>query len=207
MSYHSSEHSSSAASSSSSSLNSNEDEGINVELLLIYVRKVLKKWWVIATAALVLAAVGFSVARITYVPYYSSQIEFVATNKDITMASSGQTLSDMNAAVSLAENYKYVLTTTELATRVAENCGYKNITADDIKHFVSVESVEDTAIIFLTVTTTDSSIRKRSLRRSPAPCSTRSTRLALQSIRMQTTRRLCIRSSALRQASCFRRCS
>ena len=158
MSYHSSEHSSSAASSSSSSLNSNEDEGINVELLLIYVRKVLKKWWVILVVALVLAAVGFSVARITYVPYYSSQIEFVATNKDISMASSGQTLSDMNAAVSLAENYKYVLTTTELATRVAENCGYKNITADDIKHFVSVESVEDTAIIFLTVTTTDKEV-------------------------------------------------
>lgn len=131
-----------------------EDEGITVDTILIYARKIIKKWWVIATAAVLLAAVGFAIATITYVPKYSSQIMFIANNKQTSLIVSGQSSADLSAAVTLAESYKYVFTTTELSTKVANNCGYK-IDANDVKSFVSVQSVEDTAIVYLTVTTTD----------------------------------------------------
>ena len=131
-----------------------EQEGISFEVLMIYIRKVLKKWWVIVLSAVVLATIGFAAAKLTYVPQYSSQIMFVASNKDTSLIVSGQSSSDLSASVTLAESYKYVFTTTALTTKVANNCGYK-VTADQVKSFISVQSVEDTMIVYLTVTTTD----------------------------------------------------
>ena len=115
-----------------------EQEGISFEVLMIYIRKVLKKWWVVVLSAVLLAVAGFTIAKLTYTPQYTSQIMFVASNKDTSLIVSGQSNADI----------------TELTTKVANNCGYK-VTADQIKSFVSVQSVEDTSIIYLTVTTTD----------------------------------------------------
>ena len=67
-----------------------EQEGISFEVLMIYIRKVLKKWWVIVLSAVILATVGFAAAKLTYVPQYSSQIMFVASNKDTSLIVSGQ---------------------------------------------------------------------------------------------------------------------
>lgn len=131
-----------------------EQEGISFEVLMIYIRKVLKKWWVIVLSAVVLATIGFAAAKLTYVPQYSSQIMFVASNKDTSLIVSGQSSSDLSASVTLAESYKYVFTTTALTTKVANNCGYK-VTPEQVKSFVSVQAVEDTMIVYLTVTTTD----------------------------------------------------
>ena len=79
------------------SVSNNEQEGINIEILLIYLRKILKKWWIIALSAIILAGVGFAVAKVTYVPQYSSQIMFVAYNRDSSLISSGQSSADLNA--------------------------------------------------------------------------------------------------------------
>lgn len=133
----------------------NEKEAINAETVLVYARKLLKRWWVILLSAVVLAAVGFTIAQLTYIPYYSSQIMFVASNRNSSLVTSGQSSSDINAAVTLAGNFQYVFTTTELSQRVADNCGYKDISADDVKDFISVQAVEDTTILYLTATTTD----------------------------------------------------
>ncbi len=135
------------------SVSKNEQEGISVEILLVYIQKILKKWWVIAASAVLLAAIGFATAKLTYVPKYSSSIMFNAINRDVSLVSSGQSNADLNASVTLAENFKYVFTTTELSQKVASNCGYKNISVSEIKSFVSVEAVENTSIICLTVTT------------------------------------------------------
>ena len=133
-------------------------EGISAETVMVYTRKLLKRWWVILLSAVVLAAVGFTIAQLTYVPTYSSQIMFVASNRNSSLVTSGQSSSDILAAQTLAGNYQYVFTTTELSQRVADNCGYKNITAEEIKSFISVEAVEDTTILYLTVTTTDAEV-------------------------------------------------
>lgn len=140
------------------SVSKKDEEGISIETVLIYIRKILERWWIVAVSAVLLAVVGFSVATITYVPTYSSQIMFIASNRQTSMIVSGQSSSDINASVTLATSYQYVFTTTELATKVAQNCGYKDISAEEIKRFVSVQSVEDTAIVNLTVTTTNADL-------------------------------------------------
>lgn len=131
-----------------------EQESVSFEVLMMYIRKVLKKWWIIALAAILLAAVGFAAAKITYVPKYSSQIMLVASNKNTALVTSGQSSSDFSASVSLAGNCKYIFTTTALTTKVANNCGYK-VTAEQVKSFVRVQAMEDTSVMYLTVTTTD----------------------------------------------------
>lgn len=135
------------------SVSKNEQEGLNIEILLLYIRKILKKWWVILLAAVVLALSGFAAAKLTYVPQYSSQITFVANNRNSAMISSGQSNSDLSASVTLAGSYKYIFTTTELCTKVANNCGFKDISAEDVKSFISVQSIDETVIVYLTVTT------------------------------------------------------
>lgn len=130
------------------------EDGISLDNMLMYLKKLLNKWWLILLSAVVVALLGFIVAKVTYVDKYSSQIMFIASNRDSAITVAGQSASDINASVSLAESFKYVFTTTELATNVANSCGYQ-ITAEQVKKFISVNSIEDTSIIYLTVTTTD----------------------------------------------------
>lgn len=131
-----------------------EKEGIGIEDLLFYCKKLLKNWWIIAISAILLAAIGFTAAVLTDVKYYSSQIMFVASNKDTSLVVSGQSSADLNASVTLASSYKYVFTTTELSQKVANNCGW-DVSAQDVQSFISVQPVEDTMIVYLTVTTTN----------------------------------------------------
>lgn len=105
-----------------------------------------------------LAVLGFAVAKLTYTPSYSSKITFIANNKSSALAVSGQTQPDLNASATLAESFKYVFTTTELSKSVADNSGFKDISVSDIKKWVSIEAVEDTAIINLTVTTPNADV-------------------------------------------------
>lgn len=130
------------------------EDGVSLDSLLMYLKKLLNKWWLILLSAVVIALLGFIVAKATYVDEYSSQIMFIASNRDSAITVAGQSASDITASVSLAESFKYVFTTTELATNVANSCGYQ-ITPDQVKKFISVNSVENTSIIYLTVTTTD----------------------------------------------------
>lgn len=135
-----------------------EEEGMNLEQILIYVKKILKKWWAILLCGILVAAIGLSVAIINDEPTYSSKIMFIASNRLNSMTAGGQSSADLSASVQLAESYRYVFKTTDLTTKVAQHCGYKNITAEDIKKFVTVDSVEETMIVYLTVTTTDADV-------------------------------------------------
>ena len=130
------------------------EDGVSLDNMLMYLKKLLNKWWLILLSAVVVALLGFIVAKATYVNEYSSRIMFIASNRDSAITVAGQSASDINASVSLAESFKYVFTTTELATNVANSCGYQ-VTAEQVKKFISVNSIENTSIIYLTVTTTD----------------------------------------------------
>ncbi|HAQ64165.1 MAG TPA: hypothetical protein DCR23_06860, partial [Ruminococcaceae bacterium] len=136
------------------------EEGLSLDTALMYAKKLMDKWFVILLSAILCAGVGFGVAVARYTEHYSSQIMFIASNRSSAITVAGQSSSDINASVSLAESFKYVFTTTELATKVANSCGYANpdgspITASQIKRYVSVQSIEETQIIYLTVTTTN----------------------------------------------------
>ncbi|MBS7389275.1 MAG: hypothetical protein KIG33_02945, partial [Oscillospiraceae bacterium] len=97
------------------------EDGISLDNMLMYLKKLLNKWWLILLSAVVVALLGFIVAKVTYVDKYSSQIMFIASNRDSAITVAGQSASDINASVSLAESFKYVFTTTELATNVANS--------------------------------------------------------------------------------------
>lgn len=142
------------------SVSKTEQEGISIEILLLYMQKILKKWWIIALSAVVLAISGFAAAKLMYVPQYSSQITFVASNRNSAIISSGQSGADLSASITLAENYKYIFTTSELCTKIANNCGFKDISAADIKSFIAVEAIENTTIVKLTVTTPNAELSK-----------------------------------------------
>ncbi len=76
--------------------------------LVIYLKKILQHWKIVVISAVVLAVLGFAVAKLTYTPSYSSKITFIANNKSSALAVSGQTQSDLNASATLAESFKYV---------------------------------------------------------------------------------------------------
>ncbi len=130
------------------------EDGMSLDTVLIYLKKLLDKWWIVAISAVIAALLGFIIAKVTYVDKYSSQIMFNASNRDTAITVAGQSASDINASVSLAESFKYVFSTTELATTVANSCGYQ-VTPQQVQEFISITSVENTTIIYLTVTTTD----------------------------------------------------
>lgn len=140
---------------SQGSLKGGEENTLDFSQILFYCKEIVKRWWAVVLAGVLCAAIGFGAATARYVPKYTSSIMFVANNKAPTTSVAGQTSSDIMASASLAGSFKYVLTTSEtLLTKVAENSGYK-ISAGDVSSFISVSAVEDTSIMYLTVTTTD----------------------------------------------------
>ena len=145
------------------SKNSHVDEGIDFQTITQYAIRIIQKWWIIAIAAVVCASVGFSVAKLTYVPSYTCTMRFVIDNKGENIITSGQSSSDISAGISLAKNYQYIMTeTNSLMELVAANSGYEvnnePLSGNDVKRMVSSTLMEDTAIIALSITSSDPNV-------------------------------------------------
>ena len=136
------------------------EEGIDLQTITQYAVRIIQKWWVIAIAAVVCAGIGFGVAKLNYVPSYTCTMRFVIDNKGENTITSGQSASDISAGVNLAKNYQYIMTeTNSLMELVAKNSGYKvngeDLAGADVKKMVSSTLMEDTAIIALSITSSD----------------------------------------------------
>ena len=77
----------------SSSGKTHVEESDNLDSVVIYLKKILQHWKIVVISAVVLAVLGFAVAKLTYTPSYSSKITFIANNKSSALAVSGQTQS------------------------------------------------------------------------------------------------------------------
>ena len=105
---------------------SSYDETTGLEPILKLIRQLLSKWWLIVVFALVFAASGFGVAKLTYTETYTSQIIFNISNKNKEILGSGSTglittASDAQASVTLANNFKTLIQTgNDFITRVQE---------------------------------------------------------------------------------------
>ena len=65
----------------SSSGKTHVEESVNLDSVVIYLKKILQHWKIVVISAVVLAVLGFAVAKLTYTPSYSSKITFIANNK------------------------------------------------------------------------------------------------------------------------------
>ncbi len=75
------------------------EDGMSLDTVLIYLKKLLDKWWLVVISAVIAALLGFIIAKVTYVDKYSSQIMFNASNRDTAITVAGQSASDINASV------------------------------------------------------------------------------------------------------------
>lgn len=133
----------------------NEEKGVTLAQVMQYVTRVLQKWWLIAICAVVCAAVGFAVAKVTYEPSYSTTIRFAIDNKRENTVSQGQTSSDINAGILLARNYKDIMSNSDtLMKLVAKGSGY-DIKGSEVKRMIRASLGEERSIIEITVTTND----------------------------------------------------
>ena len=73
------------------------EDGMSLDTVLIYLRKILNKWWLIVISAVVVALLGFIIAKVTYVDKYYSQIMFIASmfSQQPSLPQMLQTLADI----------------------------------------------------------------------------------------------------------------
>ncbi|MGN1160669.1 MAG: polysaccharide biosynthesis tyrosine autokinase, partial [Candidatus Fimenecus sp.] len=140
--------------------NAPEEKGIELKTIMHYINRILQKWWAVLLCAVIFAGIGFGVAKFNYVPKYSCSMRFAIDNKNANTQAGGQSASDLNAGISLAKNYQIIMTDTEsLMDLVAKNSNYningRPLTGADVKGMISSSLIEDTAIISITVTTSD----------------------------------------------------
>ena len=132
-----------------------QEDGIDMQTVMHYAKKVLEKWWIVLLCAVICATSGFAFAKITYEPMYTCKMQFVVDNKREDTVTGGQSSSDLSAGISLAQSYQVIMTETRsLLDDVAANSGYK-ISGNDVKNMLSSKLVEETNIISLYVTSSD----------------------------------------------------
>lgn len=134
-------------------MSSTENERKGAQINVAYLAKmILSKWWLIVLAALVFGAVGFAVAEFTKTITYSSTISFVVTNRQPSMEDDAYSSSDLNASITLANTYKYILRSRTMCEKVAEASSF-DVSADEVRSAVSMRTEAGTNIIVMTIAT------------------------------------------------------
>lgn len=146
---------------------SSYDETTGLEPILKLIRQLLSKWWLIVVFALVFAASGFGVAKLTYTETYTSQIIFNISNKNKEILGSGSTglittASDAQASTMLANNFKTLIQTgNDFITKVqgiVESTTGEKYEKDQLRGLINVEVVTDTTLIKVTVRSEDTDL-------------------------------------------------
>ncbi len=140
----------------------------NVRKILI---SLLRKWKVIVAFALVGALLGFFyTANFTQLTY-TSTVEFLAYAEDTNSEIKGNTYSSvndrisntskMNYAIMMLDTYIEIMNTNEFSATVAQELNNRinsSCTGANIKNAMTIESVENTAMFVITVTTTSNDL-------------------------------------------------
>lgn len=135
-----------------------QNQGQNVyEIdLLQMVKDVLKRWYVIAIAAIIggLIALTYTIYFIT--PKYTASIMMYINNSSSSTSGTGQWLSysDISTARSLVETYVVILTSRSTLERVVQESSV-NYSAEELKNMLSVSIQDETEIISVKVTHPD----------------------------------------------------
>lgn len=127
------------------------------EIDLLKLAKVLwKRIWVILICAMILGAAGYYwTYRKMYTSYRSSAMLYVNNNAvSLGSAKLSITSGDIKAVNNLMETYSVILTSRNTLNEIIEETGIP-FTYEELKKMIKTETVGDTAIFRITVTTAD----------------------------------------------------
>ena len=122
--------------------------GVEINVLFL-LETILKRWWLLLTAAVVVGLAAFGISALTTDYTYSTDLSFTAYSKE---AENVITSSDINSSILMTNTFKYVISGRTMCERIAENCSFET-TADKISKCLNIQTETDTNIIKVTVTT------------------------------------------------------
>ena len=130
-----------------------------IEINVGYIVKILlAKWWIVLLVGIFGASCGYIIADLTKTPTYSSSISFVVSNKAAS-SESDLSSSDINASITMANTYKYILSSRTLCSKVANKCTmYKGVSTSSVAKAITMRSIASTNIIVMKITTTSSAM-------------------------------------------------
>ena len=135
-------------------MSNTENERRGAQINVAYLAKmILSKWWLILLAAIVFGTVGFAAAEFTKTVTYSSKISFVVSNRQpATEGGDAYSSSDLNASITLANTYKYILSSRTMCEKVAQASSF-DVSADEVKAAMTMRTEAGTNIIVMTIAT------------------------------------------------------
>ena len=130
-----------------------ETERKGVQINVAYLTKmILSKWWLIVLSAVLFGLLGFTAAEFLKTVTYSSKISFVVSNRQQDEDEEVYSNSDLNASITLANTYKYILSSRTMCEKVSQTCSY-NTTPEEVGRAMNMSTVTGTNIIVMTITT------------------------------------------------------
>lgn len=127
------------------------------EIDLLHLVKVLwSKAWIIAVSCILLGVMGFGYARLRVTPVYESSALLYVNNSSISLGGTSVSISSgqLSAAKSLIDTYSVIMHSRMTLNAVIRkaNVGY---TYEQLNAMVRAQSVNDTEIFSITVTSED----------------------------------------------------
>lgn len=129
-------------------MNNEENEVIDLVEVLYAIRQHLLE---VILATVVAAIIGFAASKFLMTPQYSSSaMMIVNTRQDVT---SNVTSDQINSATKLVATYSIIIKSDTVLQQVIENLGL-GITYSELNSRVSVQAVDDTQVMKITVNST-----------------------------------------------------
>ncbi len=112
-----------------------------------------QKIWVIILTAVIGAVAGFGISNFVIAPKYSASIMLYVNNSSISLSSASFSISasEISAAQSLVKTYMVILNNRTTLETVIDKVGL-DYTYEDLSEMITSESVSDTEIMRVTVT-------------------------------------------------------
>ena len=122
--------------------------------LLHIVKTLWNKIWLLILSTIVVAGVGFSLAKFVVTPKYSSDVMLYVNNSSTEQNGSTISSSQITAAQSLVKTYRVILKSRTTLEMVIQETGV-DYTYDKLYKMVEAEAVDETEILRVTVTSED----------------------------------------------------
>lgn len=133
----------------------NDNEYISIDLMKI-VEGMIQRLWIIILAMIIGGVALFSYASFMVTPLYESSILLYVNNSSFSVGATSFSISssEISAAKSLVDTYLVILKTRSTLNDVIAQ-GSLNYTYEELRDMISAQSVNDTEVFSITVTSPD----------------------------------------------------